>query len=194
VTGKQIYRRQTLQRYSEVIGKEVVCLPGGKRMGEVKDLIFLPEKLEFAGLIFRQGSLEIMKRAVSREDILSIDKQVVVRNSKCARKISAMINGDTTDDIYKASIKLKGLSVFVNKGGEIGYIEDILFDYRTGRIEVIELSDGLLQDFINGRKLLPLIGKVEFAEEHMLVSREALEEMTESGGGIRKYFEKEREV
>jgi uncharacterized protein YrrD len=189
-----LHRRRTLQRYSEVIGKEVVCLPDGKKIGEVKELIFLAGKPEFMGIIFGQGRFEIRKRAVARDDILSIDKQVIVRDSKCARKISEVCNGDAADNISISQVNLKGLRVFTRKGSEIGYIEDVLFDYRTGRIECLELSDGFLQDFIDGRKLMPLIGKVEFAEEHLLVSREAVEEMKESGGGIRKYFEKEWET
>lgn len=183
-----------MQRYSEVIGKDVVCLPDGKKVGEVKELIFLAGKPEFAGIIFGHGRFEMRKRAVDRDDILSIDKQVILRDSKCIKKIRTVKNKNAANENSISPVNLKGLRVFTTKGSEIGYIEDVLFDYRTGRIECLELSDGFLQDFIDGRKLMPLIGKVEFAEEHLLVSREAVEEMKESGGGIRKYFEKEWET
>ena len=150
-------------------------------------------KPEFAGVIFGREDLRYGKSR-GQERYIEHDKQVIVRDSKCARKISEVCNGDAVDDISISPANLKGLRVFTRKGSEVGYIEDVLFDYRTGRIECLELSDGFLQDFIDGRKLMPLIGKVEFAEEHLLVSREAVEEMKESGGGIRKYFEKELET
>jgi len=40
-----------------------------------------------------------------------------------------------------------------------------LFDLKHGKIDGIEVSDGLLQDIVKGRSVLPLIGKVEFGEE-----------------------------
>jgi len=60
-----------------------------------------------------------------------------------------------------------------------------LFDLKHGKIDGIEVSDGLLQDIVKGRSVLPLIGKVEFGEENILVDNEAVEEMMETGGGIK---------
>ena len=64
-------------------------------------------------------------------------------------------------------------------------ITDITFDSSTGRLESLEVSDGLLQDLVKGRQMLPLFGKVEFGEENVLVEKEAVEEMVNSGGGIK---------
>ena len=50
----------------------------------------------------------------------------------------------------------------------------------------MEVSDGLLQDIITGRNILPLFGKVEFGEENILVDKEAVEEMLSNGGGLKK--------
>jgi uncharacterized protein YrrD len=180
-------RRSVLQRYSEVLGKDVVSMPEGRKLGEVKELVFSPEKLEFAGIVFSKGSFGISERAVLREDILCIDKRVMLKNSACPRRIKRGRVGD----MFKTPVTLKGLPVYAMKGGELGFIEDVFFDYRTGHVEKIELGDGIIHDVMDGRKLMPIIGKVEVAEEHMLVSQEAVEEMVESHGGIKKFLKEE---
>jgi len=43
----------------------------------------------------------------------------------------------------------------------------------------------MIQDVMQGRKLIPLFGKVELGEEFAVVGSEAVEEMEETGGGIR---------
>lgn len=172
-----------MQRYSEVIGKDVV-LPNGKRLGEVKEVLFLSEKLEFTGIVLGKGSFEISKRTVARENIVSIDKEVLVRDLDSLKKIKRKGANDT----FKSTVDLKGMPVCIVKGKEIGFIEDVLFNFKTGHIEGIELGDGLLHDVMSGRKVVPLIGKSEIAGEHMLVSKEAVEEIIESRRGINKYL------
>ena len=70
-----------------------------------------------------------------------------------------------------------GRRVYTNTGIELGVVEDILFDQATGRLEGIEVSDGILEDIIQGRNILPLFGRVEFAEDNIMVGREVVEEM-----------------
>jgi len=80
---------------------------------------------------------------------------------------------------------LIGTKVYSKAGSEVGVIRDVMFDPVTGRIEGFEISDGLLQDVIQGRKVLPLLGKTEFGREFAVVDNEAVDEMKETGGGIR---------
>jgi uncharacterized protein YrrD len=61
----------------------------------------------------------------------------------------------------------------------------VIFDIQSGKIEAFEISDGILQDIIQGRRLLPLFGRVELGEEVAVVEKEAVDEMIDSGGGIK---------
>jgi uncharacterized protein YrrD len=83
---------------------------------------------------------------------------------------------------------IRGLKIFTRSGEELGEVKDVLFDNRTGMVEGVEVSDGLYQDIVHGRKILPLFGKVEFSEDILFVDREAVEEMTKTGGGIKNKF------
>ena len=118
IRRKMLHRRRTLQRYSEVIGKEVVCLPDGKKIGEVKELIF-SRKARIRRIIFGHGRFEMRKRAVDRDDILSIDKQVILR-IQMHKKIRSK-NKNAANENSISPVNLKGLRVFTTKGSEIGY-------------------------------------------------------------------------
>lgn len=176
-----------MQRYSSIIGRDVIC-PSGKRLGEVKEAVFLPDTLEFAGLVVGQGGLGISRRAVLREDILNMENNTIkIRDPSCLKRMK----GEEISAEFRSCRSFTDLSVKLIGSGEIGFVKDVLFDYRTGRLECVELGDGIIQDVLEGRRMLPLIGRVEMAKEHMLVSREAVEEIKQTGGGLSRLLGKE---
>lgn len=169
----------------EVIGLPVVCADNGKKIGTVKDIMYNTETREIKALVLGRRGMDREPKAVMFGDILSLGTgAVVVSNRKCAggiKKASAEGDGFMTRDMRR-------LRIYSKAGEDIGFAEDILFDDKTGMIEGIEVSDGLFRDIIGGRRILPLIGRVEFGEDNILVEREAVEEMASTGGGVKKRF------
>jgi uncharacterized protein YrrD len=94
----------------------------------------------------------------------------------------------------KLGIKKKGtiigFKIYTKYGEDIGVVKDILFDFEKNTLDGVEVSDGLIQDIVKGRNLLPLLGKVEFGKENILVERSAVEEMMEKGKGIKGIINK----
>jgi uncharacterized protein YrrD len=171
-----------LEKYSEVVGLPVICADSGKRIGIIKDVIFCPARKEVIGFLLEHKGLEVNKKLILPENMVHISRDAaVITSSSCITSMKKL----EADRTLKDRGVIKGLSIFSKTGEELGVAEDILFDYKTGYIEGIEVSDGLIQDVVQGRRILPLLGKVEFSEENILVDREAIEEMTHSGGGIR---------
>ncbi len=171
-----------LQRYSEVLDLPVICADTGKKAGVVKDILFSSRDRQVKALLLEQKGLSVRKHVVFLNELLSLGGDAaIVDSSLCI------------SDLERASFKkafedegsLIGLKVYSKSGGEVGVVKDVIFDWRTGRIEGFEISDGLLQDVLQGRKLLPLFGKVELSKEFAVVETEAVEEMKETGGGIR---------
>jgi uncharacterized protein YrrD len=78
--------------------------------------------------------------------------------------------------------------VFTSKGKEIGYINDIYFNVEFTSIDAFEITDGLIEDLISGRKIVPLIGDVFIKEEGIFISKEAYEEIMESNKERREDF------
>jgi len=174
-----------VDRYSDVKGLPVIGADNGRRLGIVKDIIFCPDSGEVRAFLLEREGWRTKKRVVLLRDVLNIGRDaVVVGNSACVTEQKK------AEDEGKLGQKgnIMGLRVYSKAGEDLGIIEDILFDGSSGHIEGVEISDGLLQDLIKGRRVLPLFGKVEFGSENILVDREAVDEIGNSSGGLSKYL------
>lgn len=171
-----------LHRYSEVLNLPVICADSGKKAGNVKDILFSRSSREVRALLLTHKGLSLKQRVVFISELLSLGGGAVVVNS-----ISCISDLDHAAFVkaFNDERSLLGLRVFSKSGGEIGVVRDVLFDIRTGRIEGFEISDGLFQDIMQGWKQLPLLGRAELGEEFAIVDSEAVNEMEESGGGIK---------
>ena len=171
-----------LHKYSEVLNLPVLCADSGKKAGVVKDIIFSPDNKEVKALLLEHKGISLNKKVVFLHELLSLGSDAAIVNSSSC--VSSM-NRVAYSEAFRDEGSLLGLKVYSKAGGELGVVKDVMFDYQTGRIEGFEISDGLLEDVIQGRKLLPLFGKVELGEEFAVVSSEAVEEMENTGGGIK---------
>ncbi len=169
-------------KYSEIIGLPVICADNGKKAGIVSDIIFCTEKKEVKGLVLERKGCEISCKFVNFRDILNLGRDAVIINSLSSLE---KLNSSENKELYKSRPRLTGLKVYTQEGQDIGTADDVLFDGTTGRIEGIEVSDGIIRDILSGRNIIPLFGKVEFSQENMLVGKEAIEEMEGNGRGIK---------
>lgn len=171
-----------LRKYSEVLNLPVICADSGKKAGVVKDILFSAGERQVRALLLEREGVSTKRRLVFLGEVTNLGSDAVIIDS--ARCVTVMDRA-----AYKKSFRdegsLIGLRVFSKAGGEVGIVRDVIFDSRTGRIEGFEISDGLLQDVMNGRKLLPLFGKAELGSEFAVVDSEAVNEMEGTGGGIK---------
>ncbi len=178
-----------LCRYSEVLNLPVICADNGRKAGIVKDILFSTGDRQVKALLLEQRRLSSKRRIIWFDDMVSLgDDAVIVGSSDCVADMDRTsfreAFGEETSPIGDEG-GLIGTKVYSKAGDEVGVIRDVMFDPVTGRIEGFEISDGLLQDVIHGRKVLPLLGKAEFGREFAVVDKEAVDEMKETGGGIR---------
>lgn len=178
-----------LHRYSEVLNLPVLCADSGKKAGVVKDIIFSLDNKEVKALLLEQKGLSLKKKVVFLNELLSLGGDAaIVNSSSCVSDMDRAAYSEA----FRDEGSLLGLKVYSKTGGELGVVKDVIFDYQTGKIESFEISDGLFQDVMQGRKLLPLFGKVELGEEFAIVGSEAVEEMEDTGGGIRNKLLRDR--
>ncbi len=172
-----------MERYSEVVGLPVICVDNGKKIGIVNDVIFCPRTKEVKAFLLERKGCQVRKKAIVIKDVLSLGKDaLIVNDCSCTKNLREL----EKSEYLKDNGKLKGLRIYSKAGEDLGVVKDILFDYKSGIIEGVEISDSLFQDIVQGRNILPLFGKVEFSEENILVDKEAVEEMTNTGGGLKK--------
>jgi len=180
-----------LERCSGVAGLPVVCMDTVKKLGIVSDIVFDMKSREVKAFLLERKGYRIGKRAILMEDVLSLGKDaLIINDSTCITPLKKLEESEG----FKDKGDIRGLKVYSRRGSDLGIVKDILFDCTTGKIEGIEISDGLLQDVMNGRNILPLFGKVEFGEENILVDNEAIEEIMNTGGGIKKKIFGEKDM
>jgi|LSQX01.1.fsa_nt_gb uncharacterized protein YrrD len=171
-----------LHRYSEVLNLPVICADSGKKAGVVKDILFSLKCRKMTALLLESKGFMPGRRAVLRSDLLRLgDNAVLIENAGCVSNINRKAYKENFED----EVRPLGLRVYSKDGGELGIVKDVIFDIQSGKIKGFEMSDGVLQDIIQGRRFLPLFGRVEFSEELAIVENEAVDEMEETGGGIR---------
>lgn len=177
-----------LRKYSEVLNLPVICASNGKRAGVVRDVLFSMETREVTAFLLEHRGVEIARRLVPLKEVLGLGAGALIIDS------SAGISKMGRDEYLRTFGKNKsilGLRIFTKDGEDLGFVKDFVFDPATGRMEGVEVSEGFFRDVVNGRSILPLFGKVEFSEENVLVGREAVEEMANTGGGIKNRLGKE---
>lgn len=180
-----------MKRYSQMLGLPVICAADGKKLGIIKDLIFSPKEKRVVAFLIERRNSDIRKRVIFASDVLNLGSgALVVNDVKDIRELRKVQDEPELKD--KGDIL--GLRIYTKSGEDLGIAKDVLFDLEHGKIDGIEISDGLFQDIIKGRNVLPLIGKVEFGEENILVDSEAVEEMMETGGGIKNIIEGNKKV
>ncbi len=174
-----------MERYSEVVGLPVICADTGKKPGVVKDVIFCPKNKEIKAFMLERKGCEIHKRIIFLKDVLNVGRDALIIASRAS--VKKMRRSENNEELKERG-EIRGLKVYSKWGNDLGVVKDIIFDCKTGIVEGLEISDGLLQDIMRGRSMLPLFGKVEFGEENIIVEKEAVEEMTETGGGLGRFL------
>ena len=157
------------------------------RKWEIKDIIFCTENKRIVAFEIERNSYEIKKKIVLKEDVLSLGKDAMIIENEKKMLAFAKLKDDLG---IKKKDTIIGLKIYTKYGEDIGVVKDILFDFQKDTLDGVEVSDGLIQDVVQGRNLLPLLGKVEFGEENILVERAAVEEMMEKGKGIKGIINK----
>lgn len=83
---------------------------------------------------------------------------------------------------FKKSLENK--PVYTTNGIEVGLLKDIYISVDEGAIDCLQCSDGMFQDLIKGRIILPIQGKIRVEHNGLFIQKEWLEEsfLTKKGG------------
>lgn len=178
-----------MKRASEILGLPVISADNGKKIGIIKEVLFDKNTKSVVGFLLEPKSFASRKNVVLKKDVLSLGDDALIINDEA--NIVNLREVDKKSITKSKNNSLIGLRVLTKKGEDLGVVKDVLFDPRFGTIDGVLLSDGLLQDIVNGRNLLPLFGKVEFGDENILVEKEAVEEILDQHKGIKNILLKD---
>lgn len=157
----------TLRTFSTVEGLPVIDLSSGNECGHVLDMLFSGQ--EVTGLVIDQKGwfnhhlfLPISKVSSFGSEGVMIETHDVLRPFKNQRK-----------EAYPLKLgkhRFQGMPLLTAEGEKIGLVEDVYFTEELGTIVGYEVTDGLLADIVEGRKVIKSKGQLTIGEDRAILS------------------------
>lgn len=133
-----------LPKGRELVGLPVISLQAGEELGRVQDLVWEKTNFNLLGVLLSPHGLfkgpqfvEFKKIKGHGPDALTVDSKTSLRTP-----------------LPKGSLRwrdFRGRRVLDPQGKELGLLEDFEVEWPSGRIIGLELSAGLVDDFLEGR-------------------------------------------
>lgn len=164
-----------MYRITELIGLPVLSLIDGKQIGEVQDLIVDISKSFLRGLLVSSEAWFAECRFVLFSDIYRTGADAIM-----LRDASCLLPLDQVDmqGCFKVQ-ELTGKTIFTESGLYLGMLGDIFFQSNTGELKGYEVSDGVISDFLFGRKTMPL-PKAQMVHPNRLLVPESMVQLLQS--------------
>lgn len=141
-----------MYRLSEMIGKTVVSVESGEKLGTISDALLEPGEVRLMGLVLGHGML-------GKEHVLPLDDvQTVGRDTVLARTHEHLI--DPRDwkareiDTTRTST-LRGRPVVSGAGERLGQVTDLLVDEHTGTFGGLEVETRSFGGLRHHRSIIP---------------------------------------
>jgi uncharacterized protein YrrD len=164
-----------MYRITELIGLPVLSLDDGKQIGEVQDLVVDISKAAIRGLLVSAEAWFSEGRGILFGDIFRTGADaIMLRDTSCLQPSTLL----TLEGCFRVQ-ELAGKTIYTETGLYLGMLSDIFFQPITGELTGYELSDGLVSDFLFGRKAMPL-PQAQIVHPNRLLVPEAMSQLLHS--------------
>lgn len=161
----------SLIRQSECTGLPIISFESSKIIGRVKEFLFVEDVRKFFGIML-DGELFNKDKVILSKNVIKIGKGAIIVDGEDVIKDLKNVLG-YNQFLYQFRDK----EIYTKDGKNLGMVKDIRINEINGDVECLEISDGIISDLINGRGILPLIGKIAFSSDCILVENEAYQEL-----------------
>lgn len=166
---------------SDIVGLPVMCLDEGFKIMDIKDIIYCNKDFKVIGLLVDEGGYFHEGKMIPFEKIVSIGEGgVIVQNKRSVISTNEEINCLPTRE------KLVGIEVVTEEGNNVGIVQDILIEFPTGKLLGIILTEGLFDDLVEGRPILPLNHSFNMNEHAIIINKSINASIVHNTGGLKK--------
>ncbi|WZL71487.1 PRC-barrel domain-containing protein [Clostridiaceae bacterium 35-E11] len=173
-----------IKRGSDIIGLPVICLNQGCKVTEVKDILYCNNALKVIGLLVEEGSYFHHVQIIAFESIKNIGEDAItIYDSNSIQNFEA-----TNQDYYalQSREKILGTEVITDAGNDVGIVQDIMIEASTGKILGLSLANGLFDDLVAGRPILPLQGDIDLSQNTIVITQSLNHLIIHNTGGLKK--------
>jgi uncharacterized protein YrrD len=171
-----------MRKGKRLIGRPILSLSEGVRVGEVKDVILGATNETVVGLLVDDGGLFGSAHVVPVDEIESFGRDAVVVTDRASIRSAS----DVPDikEILDRKTSLIGTRVFTETGDAQGSVNDIYFDEASGRVLSLEVTGGVWRDATTGVRNLPVTEVMRTGPEIIYVHPETAQMLDAQRGGI----------
>jgi uncharacterized protein YrrD len=160
---------------SEILGRAAVVREGGQKTGKVKDLVIDPSGRQVLGFVLVEGIFQkTMVAPWAGLQTIGPDNVIFSAESNVVKASAA----PAIKSVLDTKLRLRGRKLQTTAGKDLGEIDDLQFDERSGAVLGYQLSGGLF----SGHQFLPTPPTMEFGEDVVFVAPE-IEATIQKGKG-----------
>jgi len=179
---------EIMKKSKQLTGTEVINPESGEIIGRVKDTLFLPGDKKIRGLLVSCG------RWIKSLKILTVEDIKVIGNDAILIKSSGKLIECEKLQGFKEAVNEKkrvmGLKLITNDGEELGFIEDIIVDEKDCTIEGYVLTDGIIEDVIKGKLIIPSTDEIIFGKDAVFISSDCRNIVLKNDISLKKILKK----
>ena len=171
-----------MRKGKRLIGRPILSLTEGVRVGEVKDVILGATNETVVGLLVDDGGLFGSAHVVPVDEIESFGRDAVIVTDRSSIRSAS----DVPDikEILDRKTSLIGTRVFTETGDAQGSVNDIYFDEASGRVLSLEVTGGAWRDATTGVRNLPVTEVMRTGPEIIYVHPDTAEMLDAQRGGL----------
>jgi uncharacterized protein YrrD len=166
-----------MAKASDVVRRNIMARSTGQAAGKIKDVVVDQPGRQVLGFLVGIGALK-GERVVPYAEIQALGQDSVIVNAP-----ESLVKAEQAPDIKAAltrSGSIHGLRVQTTNGKDLGRIEDISFDDKTGLISGYELSGGIF----GPHSFMPTPASLELGRDVAFVAPEVETSIEKLSGGV----------
>ncbi|MCT8139562.1 PRC-barrel domain-containing protein [Anaerobacillus sp. CMMVII] len=155
-----------MRTFSVLNGLPVISLTGGKEIGKVIDLLF--HKTHVEGFLIDQNGWLNRHLFVPLENIHAIGHDALIIDD--VKELSTFDKKQFPFySLHNGTKKIVGKTLMSTEGEKLGLVEDVYFNENLGNIVGYEVTDGLIADLKEGKRVLKSTTPLTVGEEVLVI-------------------------
>jgi uncharacterized protein YrrD len=181
------WERKCLKKIADMMGMRVIDSQGNT-VGTIGQAVFTRNRNRLLGILVRTGKMAKSTLAIQFKDILSIGDDAVIVNRGSAIDPSGVVE---ISNALEEGNDITGYSVYTHRGDQMGTIKDIMIDERTGKVQGFLMAADLMEDLMNGRRMLKLDQSAVISEDNVIITDEGYNSDIGFGIGLKRFLDLE---